>query len=230
MSPTIDRQEACKVTAEPMLLDVIRLKRSGHPGWHLLSVEGWTSKDHNPDAPWRRFLPALAFPPAEEAGWDMLWQDAERLVPDTSVVFGPVLDGFADYRIREAQAERLPGLLMVDMSRRYPGPLSLLWHEAAHELADRLTWDELAAVRVHGDALRQAFTNDLHPDRRLWADWIAARHDWMARDGEAEAWAFQSWSAGDGLDPATTGYADAEKVWKRMRDGLIGRQEKRRGL
>jgi hypothetical protein len=229
----IDRRAACPTVTDPVPLDVIRWRRPGHDAWELQPVEGYLREGDGVDMRWRQFLPALAFPPATEAAWATLWREAHRIIPHATVGIGPVLDGCGDLRIQDgADAERLPEAILISLGRRSSvGPLALLWHESVHELWDRLTLAEQAALRRHGAALLADYRDQLPADEAEWTADMRRRWDWLSTPGEPEAWGFQVWCTGEGLDPGLDGYADAGPVWEAINAGTIARtRERRRGL
>lgn len=193
----------------PVPLDVVRILEPGSD-WEVKACDDW---DREPpgdcgDHRWRVFKPHASFVP-DEAGWAVLAAEARLLTPWATVVFGPRLDGYRDERIfADAQAERLPKLLLVTLDRRWPGPLSLLRHEALHEVWPGLLPEDRDALGRHGDALRQW--------SRDWGD--VYERNWFSREEEAEAVAFSNWCAGGG-DRSIAKLAEAIPVWERIRAG-----------
>jgi hypothetical protein len=132
-------------------------------------------------------VPAL-IPDAD--GWNTLWIAAHLAVPNTTIVFGARLNAGPNTPL-DAGGLRLPGVLLVSLDSRQPGPLSTLHHEILHEVWERLDPEATAILEAHGHQIRTANADVTRGNGRL-----VCAQDWIDQPGEAEAYSYQHWATG----------------------------------
>jgi len=189
-------------------LAVVHIKQPGKPGWTMEPCEEWYGHRLGRDGhdQWRDFKAGPAHVP-DAAAWEALWAAAEAAVPWATVAVGARLSG--DRRHVTVAAERWPGLLMLSLHDRAPGPFSLLMHEALHEVWDRLDEAEQDVLVEYGQTVRQANAEQggVYPA------------DWFDRPGEAEAVSFAGWCMGAKDCMNLPHSREVVEVWNRIRNG-----------
>jgi hypothetical protein len=116
--------------------------------------------------------------------------------------------------LADSAGDRLPGLIMVSLRDRLPGPLSTLYHEAMHEVWHRMPEDTRGELVDHGDNLRR-----VHRLQPIYdAHWFARAGD-DTHAGEAECCAFAGWCLGGTSYLGVVPPAIVIEAWRTIKEG-----------
>lgn len=174
--------------------------------WNSAAEDWWEIPLEDFDAP----VEPWHWHPGETPWWPLRPEDLDALAgtmticPDVNVALGPRLMGTRGRMALGAWCDRWGALVGLCGAEN---PARALAHELYHAVWPRLPEDAREILEAHGDAVRAAY------------DGPATVAAWLARDGEAEAFAFDAWYGGARPPGGIASDPEVLAVWRGIRAG-----------